>query len=307
MAMVDGFFETANDDEGLVARAISGELDALEALLRKHERRLFNLCLYMLQIQADAEDATQEVLLKITTALQSFRGQSTFRTWSYRIAVNHVFDRRRSRAEQTVRGFACLAGYLGDAANDDAAIPREASGHPEAALLVEETRRLCTMGMLLCLDRQQRVVFLLGEILEQSDTVGAQVLGLSRADFRKRLSRAREQLTHFLNERCGLVDPRNPCRCARKTAAFIRDGVVDPQRLQFADEHLATVRRRASRLSRGLTLVQEDVFADLRTLFPLATAPALSARLRRTLDGPRLRELLDLVSPIPSSGESHDH
>jgi hypothetical protein len=62
----------------------------------------------------------------------------------------------------------------------------------------------------------------LGEILEASDAPGAEILGTSRANFRQRLRRAaRQQLRGFMAGRCGLAEPSNPCRCARKTRGFI--------------------------------------------------------------------------------------
>jgi len=82
------------------------------------------------------------------------------------------------------------------------------------------------LGMLLCMDRQQRLVFVLGELFEVSDTAAAKVLELSPDNFRQRLARARRQLGEFMRGHCGLMDARNPCRCARRTRAFIHDGIV---------------------------------------------------------------------------------
>lgn len=79
-------------DLELVRLATGGDAGAVQTLLRRHQPWIFNLALYMLQGRADAEDATQEILLKVTTALGSFRGASSFRTWARRLAVNHVLD-----------------------------------------------------------------------------------------------------------------------------------------------------------------------------------------------------------------------
>jgi hypothetical protein len=88
--------------------------------------------------------------------------------------------------------------------------------------------------MLLCLDRGQRLVYVLGEIFEVGDAVGAELLEISRDNFRQRLTRARRDLHNFMNEKCGLVDPANPCRCDKKTRGFIQAGYVDPANLLFA-------------------------------------------------------------------------
>jgi RNA polymerase sigma factor (sigma-70 family) len=278
-------------DEALVARALKGDRDALDLLLRRHQRFLYNLALRMLQRPEDAEDAVQESLLKIVTRLSTFRGESAFRTWAYRIALRHVLDFRRSRPERAVAGFDCYAGYLARAPDEDLA---DADALPaDTRLVVEEARLACTLGMLLCLDRDHRLAFVLGELFEVTDALGAEVLDIGRDAFRQRLSRARRQLREFVTGRCGLVDPVNPCRCARKTRAFIRDGIVDPARLVFARPHLA----RMTATSAGAAVALESartapaLWGDQPDLEP----PDLVARLRSLLGGDALRAALNLA------------
>jgi DNA-directed RNA polymerase specialized sigma24 family protein len=73
--------------------------------------------------------------------------------------------------------------------------------------------------MLLCLDREHRSIYILGEILEVTDGMGAELLEISRENFRQRLARARRKLHNFMNDKCGLVNRANRCRCAKKTVA----------------------------------------------------------------------------------------
>lgn len=277
-------------DEVLVAHTRQGSADALQLLLRRHEPWIYNLVLYMLHHRQDAEDATQEILIKAATGLSSFKQQSSFRTWVRRVAVNHVLDFRRSRPEQTVTGFGCYAEYLDRAGDSD--LPERPQASPELDLLIEEARISCTMGMLLCLDREQRLSFLIGEILETDDATGAELLGISRDNFRQRLSRARQQLGSFMQGRCGLVNRNNPCRCARKTAAFIRDGIVDPSRLQFADRHLEQVERVITQRQHELSTWLSRTRAELRELYPLFEPPKLAGALTKLLSSSDLRSAL---------------
>lgn len=265
---------SAEEDLDLIRLATAGESNALETLLRRHQSWIFNLALYMLQVRSDAEDATQEILLKITTALASFRGTSSFRTWARRIAVNHVLDRRRSAAERSVHGFDCYANYLEQAKDAPLEAPPQ-----EREVLVKEAQFACSLGMLLCLDREQRVSFVLGEVLELPDVTACDLLGITRDNFRQRLARARADLNQFLAGRCGLIDPANPCRCARKTQAFIRDGVVDPTRLQFAPLYVTTARERAGRNMSRLTVLQAPNY-QLHELYPNFETPDLVGRIR---------------------------
>jgi RNA polymerase sigma factor (sigma-70 family) len=88
-----------HEDENLVARARAGDRKALEDLIEHHQAWIYNIALRMLFHPQDAEDATQEILVKIVTRLSSFEGRSSLRTWIYRIVVNHVLNMRRGRLE----------------------------------------------------------------------------------------------------------------------------------------------------------------------------------------------------------------
>jgi RNA polymerase sigma factor (sigma-70 family) len=268
-------------DEQLTERALAGERSALELLLRRHQPWIYNVALRMLHLPQDAEDATQESLLKIATRLGTFRGESSFRTWAYRIAFHHVLDCKRSRPEQVVTGFDCYRDYFARTPDEP---PPEIDGEPEMQSLLEEAKLSCTMGMLLCLDREQRMAFVLGEIFEASDGVGADVLGIGRDAFRQRLSRARQQLTGFLRDQCGLMDSNNPCRCARKTRGFIRDGIVDPERLLFVSGHVRKIRELSATASAALELAAERGARALYQEHPFYEPPDIASRLHELMN-----------------------
>jgi RNA polymerase sigma factor (sigma-70 family) len=224
-------------DLELVRLARSGSKEALEVLVSRHQRWIYNLALRVAFHPQDAEDATQEILVKLITKLSTFRGQSQFRTWLYRIVANHLLNMKRGRAERWT--FESYGRELDDTPDAE---PPDPGVSPEAQLLMDEARIGCTSGMLLCLDREQRLVYVLGEIFGVTDRVGADILEVSRDGFRQKLARARRDLHSFVTQRCGLVDASNPCRCAKKTQGFIRAGYVDPHQLLFAREHVVRVR-----------------------------------------------------------------
>jgi RNA polymerase sigma factor (sigma-70 family) len=270
--------------DGLLARAAAdGDRSALDALLRRHQRWIYSLALRMVWDGREAEDATQEILLKIATRLGSFRGESAFRTWAWRIAANHLLSWRRGRTEEVIQGFECYGAALAATADME-----PTGAEPEERLLVQEAAIGCTVGMLLCLDREQRLAFVLGEIFGVTDAEGAEVMGIGRDAFRQRLSRARRQLYEFLQDRCGLADPRNPCRCERKTRGFVKAGIVDPRRLVFAEEHVARVEQVAPARADALGRAASAGFARLYRSQPLQEGPDLAARLLTLLDDPGL-------------------
>jgi RNA polymerase sigma factor (sigma-70 family) len=248
---------TDQEDQNLVARARSGDRRALEDLIQRHQGWMYNIALRMLYHPQDAEDATQEILVKVMTGLSSFEGRSSFRTWLYRIVVNHVLNMKRGRVEHASTEFASYGAALDATPDLDLADSKEASA--EIRILVTETMLSCTSGMLLCLDREQRLSYILGAIFEVSDTLAAEVLEISPENFRQRLARARRDLRNFMNDKCGLVNQANPCRCAKKTRGFIQAGHVDPENLLFVRERICEVREAAPKAYETIKLTARPI------------------------------------------------
>src|ERR1700757_64756 len=227
-------------DAELVEQAKNGARAALEKLVLRHQAWIYNNAIRMVFHPQDAEEVTQEVLIKVITKLSTFKGDCAFRTWLYRIAANHVLNMQRRWAETQTTTFADYGAAIN--ATPDLDLPDPKSVPVEVPLLVEEAKNGCTMGMLLCLDRKQRLIFTLGAILGASDAVGAELLETTADNFRQCLARARRDLHSFMNHQCGLVNKNNPCRCTKKTRGFIEEGHVDPRNLMFVPEHLERVR-----------------------------------------------------------------
>src|SRR4029453_13981495 len=103
---------TDPEDRALVLRAKSGDAAALEELGVRHQQWIYKFAVRMLYHPQDAEDATQEILVKALTALSSYEERSSFRTWLYRIAVNHVLNTKRGRLEPPTISFSCYAHGL---------------------------------------------------------------------------------------------------------------------------------------------------------------------------------------------------
>jgi RNA polymerase sigma factor (sigma-70 family) len=258
--------EIGPPDEELVAAARAGGREALEQLLARHQPWILNIAIRMLWRRPDAEDATQEILIKAWKALSTYRGESAFRTWLYRIAVNHILDLRRQGWEVAAprRSFDERTRFLADMPDQDLPDPRTVPVPVE--ILIEEAKIGCTMGVLLCLDGRQRLVFILGEILGASDDIGAEIAGVTPANFRQILSRARRDLHQYLNGSCSLVNPGNGCKCARKTRAFIEKGYLDPEKLQFTSDYRRRVREvvraRVEELAEARDVFESGIFRD---------------------------------------------
>ena len=278
------------EDHALVMRARSGDRQALEELIGRHQGWIYNVAVRMLYHPQDAEDATQEILLKAITRLSSFEGRSSFHTWLYRIVVNHVLNMKRGRAEQVI-SFSAYGQAIEDTPDMDLPDPKYPSA--DANLLVTEAMVACTTGMLLCLDRDQRLTYILGEILGVTDVVAAEVLEVTCDTFRQRLARARRDLRNFMNDKCGLVNRSNACRCAKKTRGFIEGGHVDPENLLFTRGRLSKVRDAVPRAYETLRTL-DDQCADIFRGHPFYKSPDLGRRLRQLVENPDLKRATNL-------------
>jgi RNA polymerase sigma factor (sigma-70 family) len=230
------------EEQDLINRAVDGDRSALENLIALHQGWIYNIALRMVWYPPDAEDITQEVLIKMITNLGTFRGRSRFRTWLYRILVNYVLKTRKRAAEknwfvQSFDEYGKSLDQIPDSYHTTAdTLPIEAD------LLVKETRLMCKMGMLLCLNRDLRIAFIFGAIFRINENIGSEIMGITSANYRQRISRARKKIDNFLNDRCELVNNDNPCRCYRKTKALIELGNINPKQLLFNSSDLKQVK-----------------------------------------------------------------
>jgi hypothetical protein len=199
---------------------------------------------------------------------------------------------KRRRTENQVTTFAAYGAAIESTPDLDLPDPKNV---PVALpLLVEEAKNGCTMGMLLCLDRKQRLIFTLGEILGVNDSVGGEVLEMTAENFRQCLSRARRDLHNFMNNQCGLVNKNNACRCPKKTRGFIENGHVDPHHLLFVSEHVQRVRDVAPALVHEVEDVVERQHAAIYGDHPFLQPADQVGWLRRLLENEAVRGALYL-------------
>lgn len=220
----------------LIEQSLAGNREALDHLLVSVQPLVYNLAQKMLLNPDDAGDATQEILLKVVLGLQSYdASKAEFTTWVFAIARNQLLRFRKGKIEALTGSFDEFAEEIYRVA--DEVIDSRELQNPETQLLVKEANVGCMLGMLLCLTREQRIVYIVGEILGLKSDVAAEICGVTADNFRQQLSRVRRELYSFMQNKCGLVNKANPCRCHRKTLGFIKAGYVDVQNIRFAAHH----------------------------------------------------------------------
>lgn len=172
------------EDMALAAACQAGDLHAFERLYRLQGARMKNLARNLLGTKSDAEDAVQETFLKVQRSIASFRGQSSFVTWTFRILVNTCHDLRRSRMRRK---------EIVPDEREEGAVPvepRAPGGHPALKLALERAIAQLT--------QHQRDVFLLYEVEGFRHAEIAEMLEISESASKNTLFQAKKNLRQVL-------------------------------------------------------------------------------------------------------------
>jgi len=222
----------------LVKKANSGDRKALEAVLLEIQDLVYNLSLKMLLFPEDAKDATQEILIKVITHLSTFHFKSQFNTWVYRIATNYLITFKGKKSLEFAMPFEEYEKLID---SGQSKFVKYTQNEGERLLLEEEVKVSCTQGLLLCLKASDRLVYILSDILDFNGNEGAEILGIKPQNYRKILSRSRTKIRNFLQNKCGLANDKNPCRCNKKIDFLINKEVINPKKLRFAQHTKRTI------------------------------------------------------------------
>lgn len=244
--------------EILIDNALEGNTKALEEILLEVKDLIYNLSLRMLGTSSDADDATQDILVRVMTNLASFRKESNFSTWVYRIAVNYLIDYKKSMFAQHPLDFEFYAndikaGYVENTDELMLGVSKEE--------LSQELKMSCTNVMLQCLDPQTRCIFILGTMFKVDSKVAGDILGISADNYRQRLSRARKKMASFLKEYCGLNG--GLCNCQNRIGYAILTHRLNPNHLEykelkkFDDEVLLNVKTSMEQIDEYSTIFDE--------------------------------------------------
>ncbi|MFK8056317.1 MAG: RNA polymerase sigma factor [Saprospiraceae bacterium] len=230
--------KTDKSDKALIRATLEGDQQALANLIERHQPYIYNIAWKMVSNPQDAEDLTQETLVKIVTNLGKFNFESAFQTWAYRILRNHFLNDQKTSSKTPTHNFKEYGDALysipnTDLSNNDKLLKED---------VIKETRLTCMSGMLLCLTKEQRLIYIIGEMFRADHTIGSEIMEISKANYRMKLSKARKDLINFMQQKCGLVDKSNPCRCHKKVTVNLEAGVIDAKNLLHNRKEYSTFR-----------------------------------------------------------------
>ena len=186
----------ATNENILIKRAVKGDNTAFETLMEKYMGVIYNIALRMSASRDDADDMTQEIMLKIFRSIASFKGNSKFSTWIYRVAVNTCLDELKKKKNKTVlsldKEFEDDDGTSQIELKDDRPLPEA----------VAEQRELKDMvaAAITHLSDEHRAVIVLRDIRGMSYSEIAEIMKCGDGTVKSRISRARAQLKTILEK-----------------------------------------------------------------------------------------------------------
>lgn len=215
----------------IVDKAINGNKKALETLILEVEDLIYNLSLRMLGSPYDAQDASQEIIIKIITQLSAFRKESSFSTWVYRIATNYLINYKKSMFAQHPLSFEFYGQDI-----DSGFIPNteDLLQGVDESILAEELKQSCTNVMLQCLDPESRCIYVLGLMFKVDSKICAEIFDITPEAYRQRLSRIRKKVADFLGEYCGL-SKTGKCNCKKRVGYAIKTHRLNPKNLEYSN------------------------------------------------------------------------
>lgn len=278
-------------DSEWIRKTLEGDKDGLEKLIRAHQGFIYNVALKMTNNVSDAQDVTQEILIKIFSSLSKYDpAKGRFRTWLYRITFNHILNLKKQKYEKLVSGFDEFFGYIEGSAVAELSPEEERELEAE----IKESTIACMSGMIMCLDREQRLTFIVGEVFEIDHNLAAEIFDISPDNFRKRLSRARADLYHWMSAKCGLVNTANACRCPKKTKGFIANGWVTPGNLKWNSDYQERISDLLTDKVDTVLLARDEVYAKLFQEHPFKEHTRSGSVLREILSNKILGDVFDL-------------
>lgn len=267
------------NEKQLIEEAISGDKKSLETLLLSVQDMVFNLSLRMLGAVYDAEDATQEILIKVMTHLSSFRKECSLSTWIFRIALNHLKGYQKGMFAQRPLSFEVYGEDIASGRERD--VP-DLSGGVDEGLLERELKLSCSNVMLQCLDPDSRIIYILGTMFRLDSRVAAQILEITPEAYRQKLSRIRKKMGEFLKEYCGLSGT-GICNCARRVNYAIATHRLNPARFDFSALNECVYR---DIISYTDAMEQLDDLSQIFADFPAYhSTEQVTARIRELMDG----------------------
>lgn len=185
-------------DQAIIALVKRGERDAYRVVVERYQERLIALAYDVLKNRAEAEDVAQESFVKAYLALDSFKGDSSFYTWLYRIAYHMAIDARRKSNRRDEVSASTPVGNEDSSVSLESTLQAPTEADP-AAILEQKQRASCVDSALRGISPEHRAIIMMRELDGLSYEEIAEVVGISKGTVMSRLHYARKRIQEALS------------------------------------------------------------------------------------------------------------
>ncbi len=200
---------------------IDEQKDLFDKLYRENQPKVYRLALSLAGNTHDAEDITQEAFFRAFRSYDTFRGESSFFTWIYRIALNVANDHLKYRNKLPIKTFTEDLGY-----SYEEVIDTNPANNPETELFAHQVRLKCLHAMTECLQAKERQVFCLVITLGLSHKQIAEILECSIGSVKTTLHRAKQRWFGYMENMCQFIKKDNPCNCKQWVRFAVSKGMI---------------------------------------------------------------------------------
>lgn len=180
----------------IILKIVQGDLNQYRVLVERYQSTIFRTCLGFLHNKEDADDLTQEVFIQAYLALKNFRGDSSFSTWLYRIAVNAASNRTRKKSKDII--LERLGTFFGNEKHKELLINRPDDQNPEDIIITEEHRVIVNKA-LDTLSEKQRIAIVLSKYDDLPQKEIAEIMNTTEGAVEALIQRAKINLRHTLS------------------------------------------------------------------------------------------------------------
>jgi RNA polymerase sigma factor (sigma-70 family) len=207
--------------------------EELIRLLNGIKDQIFNLSARMLSDVQSAEDATQDIFLKIFNQIGTLKDKAKFKPWALTVAKNHLLnvvkeDARFQHISFDIMEHDCSISLSNSCLTDVADMEKDK--------MLAELKISCSQAMLMCLTKEERFIYILSSMFELNSIDGGTIMEISPDTYRQKLHRARTKLKNFLEKNCGLINKSATCQCRKRLDYAFSKGRISKDKLDFTAE-----------------------------------------------------------------------
>jgi len=236
---------------------VARQREQFEQLYRDNQPKVYRLAVSLAGNAHDAEDITQEAFFRAFRSYDTFREESSFFTWIYRIALNVANDHLTQRSKLPILALTEDHGYkLEDI------IDQNPASNPESDLMAYQARVKCLHCLTECLPLDQRKVFCLAITVGLPHKHVAEILDISVPSVKTTLHRAKKRWFGYMENRCEFIKKTNPCACGQWVRFGLERGWVSKE-ARIDPKPQVNIRARKEVLSlRTLRDLYHDLYQD---------------------------------------------